>query len=176
MIFQAIMKEETKMTRKVFLSYYYKQDNWRASQVRNIGGIEGNIPVSDNEWQAITKRGDQAIKDWIDNQLSATECTLVLAGSDTANRKWINYEIMESWRLGKGVAAICIHNLLDQSGSRSPKGINPFSFLMIEDRRFSTVANLYDPPYRNSTDVLKYIQNSISDIVEEAIKIRSKYP
>jgi hypothetical protein len=170
------MKEETKMTRNVFLSYYYKPDHWRASQVRNIEVIEGNSPVSDNEWQSITKRGDQAIKNWIEAQLSVSSCTIVLAGSDTANRKWINYEIMESWKLGKGVAGICIHNLLDKSGSRSPKGINPFSYLMMDDKRLSTVVKLYDPPYRSSTDVLSYIQNSISDIVEEAIKIRSKYP
>ena len=31
--------------------FYYKEDNWRASQVRNLGVIEGNILVSDNDWE-----------------------------------------------------------------------------------------------------------------------------
>ena len=37
------------MIRKVFFSFHYKRDNWRAAQVRNIGVIEGNKTVSDNK-------------------------------------------------------------------------------------------------------------------------------
>lgn len=32
------------MARKVFFSFHYQPDNWRVSQVRNIGVIEGNQP------------------------------------------------------------------------------------------------------------------------------------
>ncbi len=53
------------MTRRVFYSFHYKPDNWRASQVRNMGVIEGNAPVSDNEWEEITGGGDEAIEQWI---------------------------------------------------------------------------------------------------------------
>nr|WP_304441087.1 TIR domain-containing protein [Ignatzschineria sp. F8392] len=28
-------------------------------------------------------------------------CTVILAGKNTANRKWINHEIVESWNKGK---------------------------------------------------------------------------
>ena len=38
------------MARKAFFSFHYKPDNWRASQVRNIGTVEGNNAVSDNDW------------------------------------------------------------------------------------------------------------------------------
>ena len=34
--------------------------------------------------------------------------TIVLAGSNTANRKWINYEIIKSWDDGMGVVGIHI--------------------------------------------------------------------
>ncbi len=37
------------MARKVFFSFHYKPDNGRASQVRNIGAIEGSQAVSDNQ-------------------------------------------------------------------------------------------------------------------------------
>ena len=39
------------MARKCFYSFHYQPDNVRASQVRNIGAIEGNQPVSDNDWE-----------------------------------------------------------------------------------------------------------------------------
>lgn len=38
------------MARRVFFSFHYKPDNWRAAQVRNAGVVEGNTPVSDNDW------------------------------------------------------------------------------------------------------------------------------
>ena len=77
------------MARKVFFSFHYKPDNWRASQVRNAGTVEGNKPVSDNDWEAITSSGDAEIRKWIDGQLSGKSCAVVLIGSATAGRKWI---------------------------------------------------------------------------------------
>ena len=34
------------MKRRVFYSFHYQADSWRASMVRNIGSIEGNKPGS----------------------------------------------------------------------------------------------------------------------------------
>ena len=34
--------------RQVFYSFHFKNDSWRAGQVRNIGVVEGNTPVSSN--------------------------------------------------------------------------------------------------------------------------------
>ena len=84
------------MARRVFYSFHYKPDVHRAAQVRNIGMVEGNRPASDNDWESIKRGGDVAIKRWIDNQLIGRTCTIVLVGLETANRKWINYEIVQS--------------------------------------------------------------------------------
>lgn len=35
--------------RQVFYSFHFKNDSWRAGQVRNIGVVEGNTPVSSND-------------------------------------------------------------------------------------------------------------------------------
>lgn len=45
------------MSRKAFYSFHFKPDSWRASQVRNIGVVDGNQPVSDNDWEDVKKRG-----------------------------------------------------------------------------------------------------------------------
>ena len=84
------------MTRRVFFSFHYKPDNWRASKVRNIGKLEGNTPASDNGWETVTKGGDGAIRKWIDDQMRGRSCVVVLVGSKTAGRKWINYEIQKA--------------------------------------------------------------------------------
>jgi hypothetical protein len=41
------------MGRKAFFSFHFKNDVIRASQVRNMGVLEGNEPVSDNSWETV---------------------------------------------------------------------------------------------------------------------------
>jgi len=170
------MAEETK--RRVFYSFHYKPDNWRASTVRNIGAVEGNKPASDNDWESITKKGDTAIQNWIDNQLSGRSCCVVLIGKDTAGRKWIKYEIENAWNDGKGVLGIYIHNLKDVNEKQTTKGKNPFEdFTMKRDgiTKLSSIVKAYDPPHTDSKKAYGYISDNLSKWIEDAIKIRNDY-
>jgi len=163
------------MARRTFFSFHYIPDNWRASQVRNAGVIEGNAPVSDNDWEKITGKGDAAIKDWIADQLKGRSCAVVLAGNGTAGRKWIKYEIIEAWNSKMGVVGVCIHNLKDVLGKQSLKGANPFTNLTVGDKVMSSIVKLYDPPYTTSTDVYDYIKRNITSWTDEACEIRGKH-
>jgi hypothetical protein len=91
------------MARNVFYSFHYDNDAWRASQVRNMGVVDGNTPIRDNDWEEVKKGGDKAIEKWIDDQLSGRSCAVVLVGAETANRPWVIHEIARAWNLGKGV-------------------------------------------------------------------------
>ena len=163
------------MARRAFYSFYYKPDNWRASQVRNMGVIEGNRPVSDNEWEEITSGGDKAITEWIDEQMQGKSCAIVLIGANTAGRKWINYEIKKAWDDGKGVLGIYIHNLKNKDGEQSSKGRNLFEDFTVGEEKLSKIVKAYDPPYSTSTNVYDHIKENLEDWVEEAIKIRDGY-
>lgn len=162
--------------RQVFYSFHYVPDNWRVSQIRNIGQIEDNKPVSDNNWEEVKKKGDNEIQKWIDENLKNRSCTVVLVGENTAKRKWIDYEIEKSWNDGKGILGIHIHNLKNSKGEQSNKGNNPFEhFLDNEKKKLSSVVKCYNPPYNVSTDVYNYIKENIEIWVEEAINIRNNY-
>jgi antiphage defense system Thoeris ThsB-like protein len=165
------------MTRKVFYSFHYKPDNWRASQVRNAGVVEGNQPVSDNAWETIKAGGAKVIEAWIDTQLVGRSCTVVLIGSDTAGRKWINYEIVKTWNDGKGLVGIYVHNLKDAAQRQSSRGRNPFEEVNLNSgkTKLSSVVKAYDPPYSISTSVYEHIKNNVDRWVEEAIKIRQDH-
>jgi Thoeris protein ThsB, TIR-like domain len=163
------------MARRVFFSFHYKPDCWRAAKVRNMGAIEGNVSVSDNDWEAVKKGGNKAIKAWIDGQLHGRSCTVVLVGERTAGRKWIKYEIEESWNAGKGVVGIYVHNLEDSDGNQSQKGRNPFDDFTIGEKKLSSVVKLYDPPYKTSSYVYNHINENIAEWVEKAIQIRNSY-
>ncbi len=162
------------MQRRVFYSFHYQPDNWRAAQVRNIGVIEGNEPAKDNEWEAVKRGGNPAIKRWIAAQMKGRSCCVVLAGSATANRKWINYEIAEAWKQRMGVVGIHVYGLKNREGCTSSKGRNPFDYITLGNQsgRPSSVARCYDPTGRNSQERYNWIKRKLSDAVEEAIRIR----
>lgn len=163
------------MARKAFYSFHYQPDCTRAAQVRNMGMVEGNVPVADNSWEEIKKGGDAAIQKWIKEQLNGRSCTIVLVGQATAGRKWISYEIAESWNSGKGVVGVRIHNLKDLAKNQSAAGANPFDYLTLKSNgsKLSSVIKLYNPPSVVSTEVYDYIKKNLADWVEEAIEIRN---
>jgi hypothetical protein len=161
------------VARRVFFSFHYKPDSWRAAQIRNMGVVEGNRPVSDNDWETIKRGRTKAIEQWILSQLHGRSCTVVLVGGKTAGRHWIEYEIKHSWNAGKGVVGIHIHKLEDDEGKQSQKGGNPFD-LTIGNKKLSSMVKLYDPPQATSTYVYNHIQRNLADWVEEAIEIRNR--
>jgi hypothetical protein len=165
------------MARKVFYSFHYTPDNWRAAQVRNAGVVEGNIPVSDNDWEQVTRGGDEAIKRWIAGQLDGKSCGVVLIGSGTAGRKWINYEILKTWNDGKGLLGVYIHNLKNVQGQTAAKGSNPFSGFTVGQNKnpMVDIVKTYDPPGPTSTDVYSQIKNNLASWVDTAISIRAAY-
>ncbi len=153
------------MARKVFYSFHFDNDNWRAGQVRNIGAVEGDKPVNGNKWEDVKSKSDSTIKTWIDDNLKDKSCLVVLIGKKTSERKWVNYEINRAWALGKGVCGIYIHKLEDVLGNQSSKGKNPLaSHLPIFESTYSTSKYVYDD-----------IKNNIAELVEDAIKVRSRY-
>ena len=178
--------------RQVFYSFHFNNDSWRAGQVRNIGVVEGNTPVSSNEWEEVKSKGDDSIKRWIDSHINYRSCVVVLIGSETSSRKWCKYEIERAWKEGKGIVGIYIHNLKNRFGEQDKKGSNPFELFCIDktfnyivehrdpadnnEINLSQICKAYAPPCVTSTVVYDYIKDHIHDWVEEAIKIRNQYP
>jgi Thoeris protein ThsB, TIR-like domain len=161
------------MARRVFFSFYFDEDGWRASQVRNIGRLEADNPVSDNEWEAVKRGGDPAIQRWIDAQMEGKSCCVVLVGASTVHRKWVKYEIEKSWNSKKGVVGIRVHGLKNRFGDTSRPGANPFDLFTLGDQKLSSRVTLYDPPGTDSKAVYDNISSNIERLVEEAIKVRT---
>src|SRR5262245_20397378 len=109
------------MPRKVFFSFHYQKDIWRVSQIRNSWVTrewEANPFHDAASWESIRRRGEQAICNWIDQQLSGTGVTVVLIGEQTSERPYVRYEIQESHRRGNGLLGVFIHKVKDQRGQK----------------------------------------------------------
>jgi hypothetical protein len=144
----------------------------RVQQIRNIGAIEDNKPVSENDWEEVKKKGETGIKKWIDDNMNYRSCVVVLVGENTAERPWVKYEIMKAWNDRRGLLGIYIHNINCPRNGKSYKGSNPFDQFTLDDgSKLSSKVNCYNP---SSGDAYKDIKNNLETWVETAISNRSK--
>lgn len=163
------------MARRVFYSFHYKPDVMRVSQVRNIGALESNRPATDNDWETVKSGKDIAIKRWITAQMKGRTCTVVLIGENTANREWINHEIIKSWDDGMGVVGIRIHGLKNTDGYIANMGKNPFDYIGYGNtgKKLSSIVKCYNPAGSNSKERYAWIAKHLENAVSKAIKIRN---
>ena len=165
------------MKRKVFHTFRYETDCRRVQQIKNMGVVESQPLLYSNEWEKIRQGGGEAIKKWINEQMRGKSCQVVLIGSGTAGRKWVNYEIEKAWNDRKGVVGIYIHKLKDLNGKQAVKGRNPFDDFKVGPETLSSIVKSYDPggPLATSKIVYDLIKSNLVDWVEEAIEIRNRF-
>ena len=156
------------MASRVFFSFHYKNDVWRANQVRNSWVTQGKEAagfIDSAEFEKIKEKGDTAVENWIDEQLKGTSVTVVLIGSKTSSRKYVKYEVKESYKKGNGLLGVHIHKQEDENEDTSTKGDTNFGELgkdeTDESVYFFQVAKIYD-----YVDDDGY--NNLGDWIEEA--------
>lgn len=116
------------MARRVFFSFHFERDIWRANQVRNSNVIAGSDRAGfydHSEYEEAKKKGDENVKRLIREKLKGTSVTVVLIGNQTASRPFVQYEIEQSIANKNGLLGIYIHNLKDENGRTDTKGLKP---------------------------------------------------
>lgn len=138
------------MARRVFFSFNYEEDVWRANQVRNCWMTQPDHQEAGffdaSLWEK-AKQSDEAIKRMIREGLEGTSVTAILVGANTAGRTYIDYEIEQSNNVRhNGILAIYINGLKDRNGYTSARGRNPLDTWTFNDsgKKFSEVYATYD--------------------------------
>lgn len=137
------------MARCVFFSFHYQNDIWRANVVRNSHIVEGCAAAGFTDgslWEEAKSKGDDAVHALINKALQGTSVTVVLIGSETADRKYVKYEIDKSIERGNGLLGIYIHNIEDRNRRTCVQGQNPFDRLTWTNnqQKLSTTYRTYD--------------------------------
>lgn len=103
--------------RRVFFSFHFQRDSFKVSQIRNswIGNknFQAQPYLDKAVWESIQRRGPGAIKSWIDTQMNGTSVTVVLAGAETLQRPWVQYEIARTIERGAGLIGIKLTGMTD---------------------------------------------------------------
>src|SRR5260370_33467551 len=114
--------------RRTFFSFHYKRDIWRAANIRNCGRIDAQAAAGWTDaslWEATKAKGDPAVQRAIEAGLKNTSVTVVLIGTETSKRRWVDYEIRRSYERGNGVIGVRIHNVRDKNGRADIRGAAP---------------------------------------------------
>jgi hypothetical protein len=131
------------MAKRVFFSFHYQDIiDFRANVVRNHWRLKPNRESAGyfdaSIWEKAKKEGNIALKRLINGAIKNTSNTCVLVGSDTFNRKWVSYEIMQSMKSGNHIFAVHIN------GITKSKGSNPLYYLGYSFSENGKKINLHD--------------------------------
>ena len=153
----------------VFYSFHYDNDVFRVQQIRNMGVVDGEEPVSANEWEQLKRKGSTAIENWIADNMKYRRCVVVLIGSDTSTRPWVKHEIKTAWEQKKGLLGIYIHNLKCPRTGQCAKGANPFLNWDVGTQSMAHLVSAHDPnPYDAYGDISRNLQGWVATAIAQA--------
>lgn len=156
--------------RKVFYSFHFDNDVMRVQQVRNMGLVEGNEPVTANTWEEVKRKGTASIEKWIDDTMADKSCVIVLIGEKTHARPWVQHEIKRAWQLRKALFGIHIHNLNCPNNGTCGEGKNPFDQFKFEQGGKVVTPVVYEP---KASDAYGGISANLASWIETAIAQRA---
>jgi antiphage defense system Thoeris ThsB-like protein len=110
------------MARRVFFSFHFENDIWRVNQVRNANVVAGADQAGffdHSEYAEAEKKSLTVIDRMIRERLAGTTVTIVLIGTQTAQRPWVQREIELSLAQKNGLLGIHIHHLKNRRGESS---------------------------------------------------------
>ncbi|MGD9211457.1 MAG: TIR domain-containing protein [Desulfobacteraceae bacterium] len=134
----------------VFFCYDRLLDIQRAKRIKHRYEMKGGRAIGfpkPNEWKKIKKRGEQAIRYWVEDQVHFSDVTAVLIGENTSKDPVVRQAIIACHQLEKGLLGIYIHNIRSDNGRRTPQGPNPFdNFCVVKGDQKTKLSEFY-PTY-----------------------------
>ena len=156
------------MARYIFFSFSYEDvTNFKVNVVRYswlLNNREDTF-IDGSIWETQKTKNPNVIKKLIDDGMHRTSVTAILIGENTANRRWVNYEVVKSFERGNGILAININRIRGKYQAISAKGQNPLnrlSFHISDDGRKIHFFELIDRKWEIYSD-LPVINNKKSN-------------
>lgn len=120
------------MTRRTFFSFHYKNDVQRAWVVKNsqiVKDREDTGFFDNSAFEKAKNENPESLKRFLRKEMNGSSVISVLIGAETAERRWVRFEIMQAIWDARGLMGIRIHSIEDWQGRRSSVGENPFELI-----------------------------------------------
>lgn len=123
------------MPRYSFFSFCYEDvKNFKVNVVRNSWLLNHSADsfIDSSIWEKEKSKGPTVIKNLIETGLKKTSVTTVLIGDETADRRWVKYEIVKSFEKGNGILGIHINRIRGKEQAITARGLNPLDRLAFQ--------------------------------------------
>jgi hypothetical protein len=155
----------------VYYSFHYDRDAWRVQQILQMGALDGQTILNAQDWEAVKRRGDEAIKKWIADQTAYKTAVVVLVVAQTSSRPWVLHEIAKAWDDKRPLVGVRIHGLNNNKLKTDAAGTNPFSAVSLKGGgTVGDFAPLYNPSGGGSQAVYATIKTNLRTWVDSAYK------
>lgn len=134
------------MGRSIYFAFDYEDvESFRANVVRK-SSVMGKSKFKDSSiWEKFKETSPKKIKARIDNALNGTSVTCVLVGTRTYSRRYVRYEIVNSFSERKGLLAVGINWIKDKNGNtKLLPGNNPFEYLKLSISEDGSFIQFYE--------------------------------
>ena len=159
------------MARSIFASFHYDGDADRVQQVLNMGAIANDSLVTAQEWESVKRKTRSAIETWVHNQMLRKSAVVVMVGTETATRDWVQYEIRKAWNDRRPLVGIRIHGLRNLKQQTGRRGASPFAKVRLTDgTTLDQWVDLHDPVGFDSRAVYKSISDNLDWWIANAKK------
>jgi hypothetical protein len=161
-----------KKMRRVFFSFNYEKDSFRAKQAyeswmsrldRDAGGY-----VEEAVWEELKNQGEKAIKDWINKEMQETTVTIVLIGAETDKDPYVDFAIQKTFQRKQGLVGVYVHNMKDHQENKGSLGQNPLDKYYIKKGEERVYLSKIYPTYEWINDSG---YTNLEEWVEQAAKI-----
>lgn len=126
------------MARRTFFSFHYQPDVSRAQVVRNSWVTQDRQDAGffdASVFEAKKRKGVEILKRFLREALNGSTVTCVLAGAQTAARRWVRYEVVQSFRRGNGILCVFIDGIKNLQQLPALRGANPLDQLAFRVNR-----------------------------------------
>lgn len=120
------------MARRTFFSFHYKPDVQRAWVVRNSQFFkeQGDSGFFDSSaFERMKNTDPNFLKRFLRQEIEGSSVVCALIGKETAERRWVRFELLQALFDGRGLLGVRVHGIGDWDGKPSAAGPNPFDLL-----------------------------------------------
>jgi hypothetical protein len=120
------------MARRVFFSFHYKPDVQRSEVVKKSQFLRGKELAGffdSSAMEEAQRKDPESLRRFLTREMEGSSVVCVLIGKETAQRRWVRFEILQGLMDARGIVGVRVHTIADFNRTVTAAGSNPFDLL-----------------------------------------------
>lgn len=120
------------MARRVFFSFHYYKDVQRSEVVKKSQFLRDKELAGffdSSAMEEAKKKDADSLRRFLKKEMENSSVVCVLVGEETANRRWVRFEILQGLMDARGIVGVRVHSIAGFDRKTTKAGPDPFDLL-----------------------------------------------